>query len=35
MTKPRKIYSRDFKENADKLSYERSNVSNLASEREE
>lgn len=32
MTKPRKIYSRDFKENAVKLSYERSNVSDLARE---
>jgi transposase len=32
MTKARKIYSREFKENAVKLSYERSNVSDLARE---
>ena len=32
MTKDRKIYSREFKENAVKLSYERSNVSDLARE---
>lgn len=32
MTKPRKIYSREFKENAVKLSYERSNISDLARE---
>ena len=32
MTKPRKNYSREFKENAVKLSYERSNVSDLARE---
>ena len=32
MTKPRKNYSREFKENAVKLSFERSNVSDLARE---
>jgi transposase len=32
MTKPRTNYSRDFKENAVKLSYERTNVSDLARE---
>jgi transposase len=32
MIKARKIYSREFKENAVKLSYERSNISDLARE---
>ncbi len=32
MTTTRKHYSRDFKENAVKLSYERSNISDLARE---
>jgi transposase len=32
MRKPRKNYSREFKENAVKLSYERSNISDLARE---